>query len=82
MTVLVVRHARAGDRCRWDGPDHLRPLTTKGPHSVSIAHDVTLSTAVPSAKCHCSPALSSLYIAASPGGHVPDLACRKVVGCA
>jgi 8-oxo-dGTP diphosphatase len=30
MTVLLVRHAKAGDRDRWKAPDHLRPLTTKG----------------------------------------------------
>ncbi len=30
MTVLVVRHARAGDRLAWDGDDRLRPLDTKG----------------------------------------------------
>ena len=30
MAVLLVRHAKAGDRDRWEAPDHLRPLTTKG----------------------------------------------------
>jgi 8-oxo-dGTP diphosphatase len=30
MAVLVVRHAKAGDRDEWDGPDDLRPLTPKG----------------------------------------------------
>lgn len=33
MTVaqlLVVRHASAGSRSRWAGPDHLRPLDRKG----------------------------------------------------
>ena len=29
-TVLLVRHAHAGDRERWSGPDHLRPLSDKG----------------------------------------------------
>lgn len=29
-TVLVVRHAHAGDRGRWSGPDHLRPLSERG----------------------------------------------------
>jgi 8-oxo-dGTP diphosphatase len=28
--VLLVRHATAGDRKRWPGPDELRPLTAKG----------------------------------------------------
>ena len=30
MAVLLVRHAKAGDRERWEAPDHMRPLTTKG----------------------------------------------------
>lgn len=30
MTTYLVRHARAGSRGRWDGPDDLRPLSTRG----------------------------------------------------
>jgi 8-oxo-(d)GTP phosphatase len=30
VSVLLVRHAKAGDRDRWDAPDDLRPLTAKG----------------------------------------------------
>jgi broad specificity phosphatase PhoE len=30
MAVLVVRHAKAGDRDRWEGDDALRPLTAEG----------------------------------------------------
>src|SRR3712207_3914931 len=30
MTVLLVRHASAGDRNRWDGPDEDRPLDEQG----------------------------------------------------
>ena len=30
MAVLVVRHAKAGDRDRWEGPDRARPLTPAG----------------------------------------------------
>jgi 8-oxo-dGTP diphosphatase len=29
-TLLLVRHASAGDRSEWDGPDELRPLDRKG----------------------------------------------------
>ncbi|MGY1711046.1 NUDIX domain-containing protein [Geodermatophilus sp. SYSU D00758] len=28
--LLLVRHAHAGSRSEWDGPDELRPLSTKG----------------------------------------------------
>lgn len=30
MAVLLVRHAEAGDRHQWEGPDTLRPLTPLG----------------------------------------------------
>ncbi len=30
MALYLVRHAKAGQRGRWDGPDHLRPLTKAG----------------------------------------------------
>ena len=29
-TLMLVRHARAGDRSNWDGPDDLRPLDPRG----------------------------------------------------
>jgi 8-oxo-dGTP diphosphatase len=30
VAVLLVRHAKAGNREKWEGPDDLRPLTKKG----------------------------------------------------
>jgi len=30
MAVLLVRHAKAGNRDTWEPPDDLRPLTAKG----------------------------------------------------
>jgi broad specificity phosphatase PhoE len=30
LAVFLVRHARAGDRQKWKGPNHLRPLSKKG----------------------------------------------------
>lgn len=30
MTLFLVRHAKAGDRGKWEGPDDVRPLTAKG----------------------------------------------------
>jgi 8-oxo-dGTP diphosphatase len=30
MAIYLVRHAKAGDRSRWDGPDDLRPLSKVG----------------------------------------------------
>jgi 8-oxo-dGTP pyrophosphatase MutT (NUDIX family)/phosphohistidine phosphatase SixA len=36
--VLLVRHATAGDRKRWPGPDELRPLTAKGWRQAKAIH--------------------------------------------
>ena len=30
MTVILVRHAAAGERSRWSGDDRLRPLDERG----------------------------------------------------
>lgn len=30
MSLFLVRHAEAGKRSRWEGPDDLRPLTGRG----------------------------------------------------
>jgi 8-oxo-(d)GTP phosphatase len=30
VSVLLVRHAKAGDREKWDAPDDLRPISVKG----------------------------------------------------
>lgn len=30
MTILLLRHAHAGDRRQWDGPDGHRPLSDRG----------------------------------------------------
>jgi 8-oxo-dGTP diphosphatase len=30
VQLHLVRHAKAGDRSEWDGPDELRPLSSKG----------------------------------------------------
>ena len=30
MNLYLVRHAHAGDRGRWTGPDHERPLSARG----------------------------------------------------
>jgi 8-oxo-dGTP diphosphatase len=32
MTIYLVRHAKAGSRSGWNGPDHQRPLSKNGRH--------------------------------------------------
>jgi broad specificity phosphatase PhoE len=36
MTILLVRHAKASNRYRWEGDDRLRPLTKKGREQASL----------------------------------------------
>lgn len=40
MAVLLVRHARAGNRRRWNGDDRDRPLTERGEHQARRLADV------------------------------------------
>jgi 8-oxo-dGTP diphosphatase len=42
VTVLLVRHARAGRRDRWKGDDRLRPLSKKGRQQVEALVPVLL----------------------------------------
>jgi broad specificity phosphatase PhoE len=39
MTILLIRHAHAGDRSRWDGDDRLRPLSDRGHQQASAIVD-------------------------------------------
>jgi 8-oxo-dGTP diphosphatase len=40
VTLLLVRHAKAGDRSAWDGPDDLRPLSPSGQNQASALHNL------------------------------------------
>jgi 8-oxo-dGTP diphosphatase len=57
MAVLLVRHAEAGDRDTWDGPDELRPLTAEGHDQAQglvaalAAFDVTRVLSSPYVRC-------------------------------
>lgn len=37
-TLLLVRHAKAGSRDEWDGPDAERPLSVNGRHQLPAIH--------------------------------------------
>lgn len=39
MTILLLRHAHAGDRSRWDGDDRIRPLSDRGHQQASALVD-------------------------------------------
>jgi 8-oxo-dGTP diphosphatase len=57
VKLYVVRHANAGSRSDWDGPDRLRPLSEKGRlQAEGIAkeladQDVRLLVSSPSVRC-------------------------------
>jgi 8-oxo-(d)GTP phosphatase len=40
VSVLLVRHAKAGDRDNWEAPDDQRPLTPKGEAQAEALVDV------------------------------------------
>jgi 8-oxo-dGTP diphosphatase len=63
MGILLVRHAKAGDRGKWDGSDADRPLTKKG-----WAQATALATVLPKLNGGVSTVLSS-----------PFLRCRQTV---
>jgi 8-oxo-dGTP diphosphatase len=57
MTVILIRHASAGDRDEWRGDDRLRPLDKRGRkqaerlRDVLLAHDVTRVLSSPYVRC-------------------------------
>ncbi len=57
MAVLLVRHAEAGHRDTWDGPDELRPLAAEGDAQAQglvaalAAFDVTGALSSPYIRC-------------------------------
>jgi phosphohistidine phosphatase SixA len=57
MSVIVLRHASAGDREEWEGDDRLRPLDKRGRkqaerlRDVLLAHDVRRVLSSPYVRC-------------------------------
>lgn len=57
MRLFVVRHAKAGDRGRWKGPDHERPISAIGLRQALAIADrladewVSAVTSSPSRRC-------------------------------
>jgi len=46
MTIVLLRHASAGDRDKWDGDDRLRPLDKKGRKQADELRDRLLALGV------------------------------------
>lgn len=67
IPLLLVRHAHAGTRTGWDGPDAARPLTPKGQHQADAltAHlaEVALDRVLSSAAVRCVQTVEGLAAA-------------------
>lgn len=67
MAVLVVRHAKAGDRHDWDGPDEARPLTAAGAvqagRLVATLADFSIGTVLSSPYLRCRQTVAPLAAA-------------------
>ena len=46
MTVVLLRHASAGDRLAWDGDDMLRPLDDRGRAQAAALRDTLMRRGV------------------------------------
>ena len=46
MSVVLLRHASAGDRHTWEGDDRLRPLDKRGRKQAEALHDRLLDAGV------------------------------------
>ena len=46
MTIYLVRHAKAGSRSRWDGPDEQRPLSKNGRRQTAAVTDALVDSGV------------------------------------
>ena len=67
VPVYVVRHAKAGNRARWDGLDHVRPLTAAGRRQAGALADSLadrdLAAAISSPYARCMETLEPLAAA-------------------
>ena len=80
MAVLLVRHAKAGDRDKWESPDDLRPLTAKGEaqaeamNATLAGFDVTRVLSSPYLRCSqtVAPLASARGLAVEPGDDLAE----------
>jgi len=87
MAVLLVRHAKAGDRDDWDGPDDLRPLTPKGEAQAGALvttlsrYDVTRVLSSPYLRCSqtVAPLAAAKGLAVEPSDDLAEGAGRAGV---
>lgn len=64
MRVVLVRHARAGDRSKWEGDDRLRPLDSKGLRQaeglVTVLRDYPIERVLSSPYLRCTQTVEPL----------------------
>jgi 8-oxo-dGTP diphosphatase len=57
VPVYLVRHAKAGDRSKWTGPDDARPLSKKGQEQARRIADLLADPALDISRIVSSPSL-------------------------
>jgi 8-oxo-(d)GTP phosphatase len=70
VTVVLLRHARAGDRDEWEGDDRLRPLDARGRAQAAalspILRELGVRRAVSSPYIRCVQTVEPLGLAVEP----------------
>jgi 8-oxo-dGTP diphosphatase len=81
MTVVLLRHASAGNRKKWKGDDRLRPLDDRGWEQAHAAaaqlHMLGVRRAVSSPYVRCVQSLQPLGLPIEEDARLAEGACRK-----
>ncbi|HZS23576.1 MAG TPA: phosphoglycerate mutase family protein [Gaiellaceae bacterium] len=81
MTLVLLRHASAGDRDEWEGDDRLRPLDERGRAQAEALRDVLLARgvrhAVSSPYVRCTQTVAPLGLEIVPDDRLAEGASRK-----
>jgi phosphohistidine phosphatase SixA len=76
VTVILLRHASAGDRDAWAGDDRLRPLDERGSAQAAALRDVLLARgvtrAVSSPYLRCTQTVAPLGLDIEPDGRLAE----------
>ncbi|MBA3366903.1 MAG: histidine phosphatase family protein, partial [Actinobacteria bacterium] len=86
MTVLLVRHASAGDRSDWEGDDALRPIDAGGRRQAKglaeLEYGVTRVLSSPAVRCvqTVAPLAERLGLPVEERGELDEGSSRDTVG--
>ena len=76
MTVILLRHASAGDRDAWTGDDRLRPLDERGRAQAAALRDILrargITRALSSPYVRCTQTVAPLGLDIEPDGRLAE----------